>query len=172
MRQVETLFWAEPGMAVLPSGYAWCLATAFDCQIWSTDGVHVRTIRADVETPAITDADVGELKTMRLADATTAADSSLASAGIAEATRMAHLPVLSLIRTDAAGRIWIRPFVWRRGDTTATWVVMEPSGRVLGTVTMPASLQLFDIGDDYVLGVDRDADDAERVVLYPYARVR
>src|SRR5688500_9306478 len=42
MRQLETLFWAEPGMGVLPSGYAWCLATEFDCEIHSRDGAHLR----------------------------------------------------------------------------------------------------------------------------------
>ena len=168
-RQVETLFWAEPGMAVLPSGYVWCLATAFDCQVWSTTGTRVRSIVATVSRPPVTDADVAELTAMRLGFARTQGDSAQVRNGLAEADRMDRFPVLSLIRTDSRGRIWMRPFLWRPSDRVARWLVFEPTGQILGTVAMPANLQIFDIGADYVLGIDRDEDDAERVTMYAYS---
>jgi hypothetical protein len=172
IRTIETLFWAEPGMAVLPSGYAWCLATEFDCEIHSRDGPHVRTIRAAVPTDPVTEADVARLRDMRLATASTAADSASVRAGIDEAERMSRFPVASLIRTDSHGRIWMRPFIWRPSDRIAHWLVFEQTGAVLGTVALPAGLQVFDIGDAYILGVERDDDDVERVVRYAYALVR
>ncbi len=168
LRNVATLFWAEPGMAALPSGYVWCLSTAFDCQIWSNTGTHLRSIRAPVTAEAVDDAKVRELTGIMLANASTATDSVAVRAQVAEAERMERLPVLSLIRTDAHGRIWMRPYVWRPSETTARWLVFEVGGQVLGTVSVPAKLQLFDIGADYVLGADRDEDDAERVVMYRY----
>jgi hypothetical protein len=170
--QVGTMFWAEPGMAVLPAGYVWCLATEFDCQIRSNTGVHLRTIRAPVTTPPVTDADVEELRAMRLSAAATKADSTRVELDMAHADRMDRFPVMSLIRTDTRGRIWMRSFTWRPSDHTAPWLVLEPDGHVLGTVAMPAGLQVFDIGPDYVLGVDRDADDAEGIVMYAYRPVR
>lgn len=168
MREIPTLFWAEPGMAVLPAGYVWCLATNFECQIWSNTAVHLRTIRAPVVTAAVTEADVGELKQIQLAKAATARDSAQLEASMLEANRMERFPVLSLIRTDPRGRIWMRAYSWRDADRTVNWLVLEPTGHVLGTVTMPTHLQVFDIGHDYILGVERDADDAEGIVMYPY----
>jgi hypothetical protein len=172
IRPVETLFWAEPGMAVLPSGYAWCLAIEFDCEIRSRDGAHVRTIRGAVPTAAVTDGDVADLTAMRLADAASAADSARIRADILEAERVARFPVASLIRTDSRGRIWVRPYLWRRSDRIARWLVLEDTGVILGTISLPAGLQVFDIGDDYILGVERDDDDAEGVVMYRYAPAR
>jgi hypothetical protein len=169
VRQVTTLFWAEPGMAVLPSGYVWCLATEFDCQIWSMTGAHLRTIHAPVTTAPITDGLVNEYTTTSLAFARTRADSTRVHTQFADADRMERFPVLSVIRTDSRGRIWMREFLWPASSATARWLVFESSGRVLGTVAMPARLQVFDIGDDYILGVDLDEDDAERVVRYHYA---
>jgi hypothetical protein len=168
MRTVETLFWAEPGMAVLPSGYAWCLATDFNCEIRSRDGTHVRTIRATVATAPVTDGDVAELTAMRLADAASASDSASIRAGIAEADRMPRFPVATLIRSDSRGRIWMRPYVWRGSDRVARWLVFELTGEVLGTVRMPAGFQVYDIGASYVLGTERGADDVEEVVMYSY----
>jgi hypothetical protein len=81
---------------------------------------------------------------------------------------MDRIPVLSLIRTDDSGRIWMRPYVWRSSETLARWLVFEPSGQVLGTVTTPATLQVFEIGENYILGVERDEDDAESVVMYRF----
>ena len=172
LHEVPTLFWAEPGMAVLPAGYVWCLATEFDCQIRSSAGVHLRTIRAPVGTAAVTDGDVAELKRIQLARAATAQDSAQLEATVLEADRMEHFPVLSLIRTDAAGRIWIRSFTWRDSDRTVKWLVLDPSGRVLGTVMMPAGFQVYDIGEGYILGVERDGDDVEGIAMYAYTLVR
>ena len=169
LHNVPTLFWAEPGMAVLPSGSVWCLATTFDCQIWSNTGKLLRHVRASVDTPAVDDGKVAELTAIQLATAQTSADSAEVRASIADADRMERLPVLSLIRTDVRGRIWMRSYVWRASETVARWLVFEPNGEVLGTVAMPAGLQVFDIGDRYILGVERDEDDAERVVMYGYS---
>jgi hypothetical protein len=170
--EIPTLFWAEPGMAVLPAGYVWCLATEFDCQIRSSAGVHVRTIRAPVRTAAVTAGDVAELKRIQLARSATAQDTAQLEASILEADRMERFPVLSLIRTDVRGRIWMRSFTWKDSDRTVPWLVLEPTGRVLGTVTMPVRFQVYDIGEDYILGVERDTDDVEGIAMYPYTLVR
>jgi hypothetical protein len=83
LQQVATLFWAEPGMAVLPSGYVWCLSTTFDCQIWSKTGAHLGTVRATVNTPAVDDAMVAELETIQLSSAQSGADTARVRAEMA-----------------------------------------------------------------------------------------
>jgi hypothetical protein len=168
LQQVETLFWAEPGMAALPAGYVYCRATELNCEVRSRDGVLVRIVRSHVSSRTVTDADVDELAGIRLADVRTAADSISVRRSVASAERMERFPVTSVIRTDARGRLWMRQYVWHPADTTAHWIVFDPTGKLLGTVTMPADFQVFDVGDDYVLGVQRGADDVEEVVMYSY----
>ncbi len=164
LRQVETLFWAEPGMAVLPSGFAWCQVAEIDCQLWSRTGEHVRTIRAAVEKTAVTDDAVDDLVAMRLGDAATAGDSVRIRNALRDADRADHMPVASLIRGDSRGRLWIRPFLWHM-EPQARWVVLEPTGAVLGTVTLPSSLEVYDIGEDYILGVDRDEEGVQWISM-------
>jgi hypothetical protein len=116
----------------------------------------------------VADGDVAELTAMRLADALTTVDSAGIRSAMGEALRMPRFPVASLIRTDSHGRIWMRPYIWRPSDRIARWLVFDQTGVVLGTVSLPADLQVFDIGDAYILGVERGADDVEEVVMYPY----
>jgi len=52
-------------------------------------------------------------------------------------------------------------------DAAAVWLVFDPAGRLLGEVEMPAGLEVFEIGEDYVLGLVRDDLDVERLMLHP-----
>ena len=85
---------------------------------------------------------------------------------------MERMPAFSALRTDSRGRIWMRAYQPREGERTVRWLVFEQTGRVLGTVTTPAGFDVFDIGSDHMLGVERDADDAQQVVMYRYAVTR
>ena len=86
------------------------------------------------------------------------------------------LPAFSQFIADRTGRLWVRdvhtidlavagsyglyPLV------ASNWSVFDPKGIWLGDVTMPARFHPKDIGADYVLGVARDADGVETVVMY------
>ena len=170
--EVATLFWQDPAGAVLPSGYVWCLSTRFDCEVWSISDGYVRSIRSTVLPRRTTDADVDALTEEWLRGLRTRADSADNRSAIALAHRMERMPVFSDLRTDARGRIWMRAYLSRENERTVRWLVFEPTGRVLGTVTTPAGLQVFDIGDDYLLGAERDADDAQRIAMYRYTVTR
>ena len=71
-----------------------------------------------------------------------------------------------------AGGSGLREYPWRDEGRIARWLVFETTGRVLGLVVLPAELEVFDIGDDYVLGAARDADDAQHIVVYRYSVVK
>ena len=129
----------------------------------------MRTIRASVPTPRVADRHVDELAASRLAGAVTAADSIRIRNSITQAERVERFPVASLIRSDSRGRLWVRPFLWRM-EREAAWVVLEPSGAVLGRITLPSSLEVYDIGDDYILGAERDEDGVQSVAMFRYRR--
>ena len=87
-----------------------------------------------------------------------------------------EVPAFSQLIADRAGRLWVREAhladAPRAGNLSTSplvpsvWSVFDQSGRWLGDVTMPAFFQPMDIGQDYVLGVARDADGVETVVRY------
>ena len=52
------------------------------------------------------------------------------------------------------------------GDAPSEWVVFDGSGRMLGSVTTPAGLEVTEIGEDFVLGIWRDELDVQHVQLY------
>lgn len=73
-------------------------------------------------------------------------------------------PAYGGLLADAAGNLWVSewepyPRIPRR------WTVIDPRGRWLGPVTMPPAFHPLDIGGDWILGMERDSLDVERVVL-------
>lgn len=79
------------------------------------------------------------------------------------------------------GELWVGEFVvlesfvpGRRGtvipDRPTTWSVLGRDGAWVADVTLPARFSLLDAGNDYVAGIELDADDVESVVVYRLRR--
>lgn len=91
--------------------------------------------------------------------------------GVLEGARYAaDRPRFSSLRTDRAGWLWVgtyRPAWESRGG----WLVFDRDGVLRCAVDGPeASFGVLEIGDAYVLGVRRNENDEESVVLHPLAR--
>ena len=80
-----------------------------------------------------------------------------------------HLPVYETLKTDTEGFLWVKSYTpdWEPGGP---WWVFDETGRWLGEVDIPAELTVFEIGPDYILGMVRDEQDVERVVMYALER--
>lgn len=95
-----------------------------------------------------------------------------------EAVYSEHFPVYSLMLGDRTGNLWGRRYDVRERfytpgpSSTKTiaaptkWDVIDPRGRWLCTVELPARFTPLEIGNDYVAGVGRDEDDVEMVRVY------
>jgi hypothetical protein len=79
------------------------------------------------------------------------------------------LPAITRALVDGSGNVWMEEF---RIDPRAagTWSVFDPGGRWLGQVQTPAGVKVMSISRDEVLGVAKDENDVERVVVYPLLR--
>lgn len=66
---------------------------------------------------------------------------------------------------DAVGNLWVRDFL-PPDDERGIWTVLDSEGRAVGKVETPLGLRIFEIGDDYILGVMRDELDVEWLQLY------
>ena len=73
-------------------------------------------------------------------------------------------PFIEQLAADRDGRLWVRETP-ARPDDAPTWAVFD-DGYLVAELTMPNRFVPLDIGHDYVLGVWRDEDDVEHVVMY------
>ena len=80
-------------------------------------------------------------------------------------------PTHSALQFDPAASLWIESYrlPW---DTLATrkWSVFEAAGGWLGDVEFPKGLRVFEIGENLVVGVERDNDGVEFVRIYRIVR--
>lgn len=78
------------------------------------------------------------------------------------------MPVYARVVIDALGCVWIRRFdPW--GEEVSVWDVLSREGVGMGEVRL-VNLEVLEIGDDYILGVERDQLDVPSVVLFPVIR--
>jgi hypothetical protein len=88
------------------------------------------------------------------------------------------LPEFGFITADAIGRVWIGHTrldanMYGPGDVITTadrFDVVAPDGAWLGTVDMPVHLEILDIDQDYVLGIEKNDLDVQAVALYRIER--
>jgi hypothetical protein len=64
-----------------------------------------------------------------------------------------RLPPYHEIRADASGNLWVNEYV--RPGADARWSIFRPDGVFLGTLTIPKRFRVMDIGDDFLLVVEK-----------------
>jgi len=63
---------------------------------------------------------------------------------------------------DSEGLVWL--------EAAGRYFVLTRDARLLASVTVPAGFRATDIGPDYCLGVETDADGVEHIVMYRLTR--
>jgi len=80
-------------------------------------------------------------------------------------------PAFSSVRGDATGHLWVEEYESPREDRPGTlWTVFDPDGHALGFVETPDGLEIYEIGEDYILGRVKDGLGVERIQLWPLDR--
>ena len=75
------------------------------------------------------------------------------------------LPAFTALLGDAGDHLWARRFA-PEGTTQERWAVFAPDGGFLGHVTLPEGLTLLEVGLEYVLGLDKDAEGVEHIRIH------
>jgi hypothetical protein len=141
-----------------------------------TDAFAVRTYRPDGTLIAITRRPFTRLP-VQPPDIAAAIDSALEGlppvkdirdgmrAGFADVPPPEFLPAIAALRIDSDGDTWVR-VGGSPSARDATWTVFDPRGRWLGDVSLPAALNILEVGDDYLVTLDRDDLGVERVRVF------
>jgi hypothetical protein len=98
-----------------------------------------------------------------------APDSARVAAMFDLGRRPARAPAFSRLIPGVNGAVWLEAYRVGRDEAT-DYVAIDAKGRVSGQFHGPPAVRFFDIGADYALGVHRDSDDVDTVVLYRILR--
>lgn len=83
-----------------------------------------------------------------------------------------RFPAFASMMADALDHLWVEEYEPPGEELPGViWCVFDPEGRVLGFVETPEGLEIYDIGEDYILGRVTDEMDVEFIQLWPLERV-
>jgi hypothetical protein len=144
---------------------------SYEIRMYSFDGKLGMIIRRDHEPVPVTEADIRALRDSIVARYTDADARRRVEQGLREkpappATFPAYAPE---IRVCADGNLWVREYT-RPGEHGARWSVFSPRGLWIASAEIPYDFSVFDVGEDYVLGLHRDHAGVEYVQLYELVR--
>ena len=82
-----------------------------------------------------------------------------------------HIPPIASVMADALDHLWVEEYEVPGVEAPqALWTVFDPAGRILGFVETPDGLEVYEIGEDYILGVTQDEFDVEYVQMWSLER--
>ena len=140
----------------------------YELRAYSSDGSLTRIIRRDHELRSPTQSELDAWLAERYADLPDDRRTRLFQQldGMAP---VEFFPAFEALESDPLGYLWVQEYPLP-GEQDNVWTVFDPVGRVMGFVETPLGLDVFEIGEDYVLGMAADENDVERVQLWPLDR--
>ena len=80
-------------------------------------------------------------------------------------------PAFGEVTSDLLDHLWVREYSLPGEEArNPTWTVFDPEGHVLGLMETPAGLTIFEIGEDYILGLATDDLGVESLQLWALER--
>jgi hypothetical protein len=129
---------------------------------YSKDGRLLRIARGPVEDLVLTAAMRRDYQAVRLAGEEKEKRDGLQAAGN---PMPKSIPAYAALSVDAEGNTWVNRFELP-GHARNRWGVFARDGQFLGHLSLPAGLEVLEIGADYVLGKTTDSVSGEQVRLY------
>ena len=122
-----------------------------------------------IERQPLTAAMVSEALARELADITIEQARAFWEALYATEPKPSHLPMARAAFADGDRLLWLEEF-WLDPDAPRRYHIVRDDGAVIGVLGAPAGFRLSEIGPDWILGVQEDADGVQRVVRYRLVR--
>jgi sugar lactone lactonase YvrE len=142
---------------------------AFTVRVYSLDGTRVDSLYLAVAPQRVTPADIRDRIERYILERGESERASMERESAEISYPELHAAFTALV-VDAADHVWVQPYV-SPDSATVRWHVFDPAGRHIATVPMPRTLEVFEIGLDYVLGKFLDEVEAQPLVrLYRLRR--
>ena len=158
-------FGRRPVQAVHGTQFFFGSSDSYEIGCYEHTGELIRLIRLDKQNRPVTQQDLERFIELRLEEIDEGESRQEARQRLADMPVAETMPAYEDLAVDAAGNIWAQEYQLE-DDTESEWIVFDGTGRMLGSVMMPAGLQVTEIGEDFVLGIWRDELDVQHVQLY------
>ena len=135
---------------------------------YEREGRLIRSIRRDLAVP-VTDAMFAADIDAQLESMDPGPYRDMMAPAIQEMPQPDVLPHYSALEADPDGNLWVRHY-HSASLPSFEWTVFDSTGHMLGDVTFPEGLDVYEIGRDYVLGRWQDEADVEYVRLHRLSR--
>jgi hypothetical protein len=173
------VFAAEGAFAASDSTVWYGDESSFELREVGSEGRTLRIVRLGLEPIPVTKTDTSTYRQnaiaqlQRTATSDAALDTAKSSAPVepAESTVArysypATFPAYSEIVVDEPGNVWVRHYQWFDIGSEKRWSVFAPDGHYLGDVLTPNLLEIYQIGEDFVLGRMASSRGREAVYLF------
>ena len=138
-------------------------------QRWSVGGDLVRVIRWPTPEVRVTDRDRSRYREAR-SEPPRGIDRAAWNRYLRDTPFPEGMPAYRRLLVDSLGNLWAERFRPPWAEEEPSWYVFDEQGAWLGEITTPRGLWVFEIGADYVLGLERDQLHVPFVVMIPLAR--
>ena len=144
---------------------------SYEIKAFGADGSLVRIVRRKGDPQRSTQADQDEYFARLVADRPPEQRAE-ALRSVRDMPLVDSYPAFEEILGDRAGYLWVREYrmFGMFGEGDVVWTVFDPEGRIEGLVETPPGLEVFEIGEDYVLGLVEDELGVEYVQLWALDR--
>lgn len=156
---------SEPSWAAHGTDLYLTSGDGFEFRVVNPDGRIVRIVRRTESVPNVTEQDAQSWRDAMMAPVPDD-QRAMMTEMLSVFSMPEYLPVYAALLVDAEGYAWLRRYVAPGVSPGRDWDVYAPSGAYLGVVHMPAGLEVFEIGTDYVLAKWRDDMEVEYIQVH------
>jgi hypothetical protein len=154
-----------PRAVVTNDGFYYGAGDTYEIRQYSEGGALRRLIRRPIAPRTLTDAHVADYRNRYLASLRDDEARREQERRWREMPVPKTAPAYGWLGADDEGNLWVGSY-GLPGDSGSGTAVFDPTGVLLGAVTMPRRFLPMHIGADFLLGVTRDEDELEYVRLY------
>jgi hypothetical protein len=141
----------------------------YELKVHDTTGALRQIIRRTTPPSAVMPSDRDSVLARRLARAEQQGRRQEAERLYAALPDQPHYPAHAALMIDLEGNLWVQEYR-KPSDTISRWTIYDQRGRIAGTFETSRSLRIAEIGPDYLLAVEQDENDVERLTLYVLKR--
>lgn len=140
-----------------------------EVEVWSREGELIRLIHWKDTPREVSASDIDRFKDDLLARYEGSDREEFWNGWLRDVPFPEVMPTFDKLIVDRTGHLWARKYQpsW---EDPQVWYTFTPDGRWLGDVTVPPTLAITDIGEEYILGIWRNEMEVEYVRMYSLNR--
>ena len=142
---------------------------SYEIRAFDGAGVLRQIIRLDQDLLLFTEEDIERYVEAQVAEAGDMDEAREIRSSFSDFTWPETMAAYLSFETDPLGYLWVEESR-RPGDEVPVWSVFDAEGALQARVSLPESVDLLEVGEEYVLGLARDEFDVEYVQMYPLER--